>query len=350
MASEKCQVLLYTSYLHIIGGIETFVYNFVDLMKDTYDIVLMSKTALPPETARKLKEKVRVIQGIRNIECETLIMIRKTDAIPPGVTYKKSVRMCHAMKTKPDSEILLDCDEVMFVSEAAKESFGMNGTVIHNPLQKTKEEALILVSATRIPAKDKGENKDRMLQLARMLEAAGIRYLWFNFSDAPLQGAPKGLVNVGAIQDVQPFIARADYLVQLSDHEGFCYTIIEALTNGTAVICTPFETTKELGVEDGVNGYVVPFDMSFNVRQLLNVPKFEYTYDNRDIVKAWKKILGKKKASEYKPPEHEKEIPVRILRTYKDIWLDKKVLPGEVYMMPAYRVETLTQKRCVEVI
>ena len=46
---------------------------------------------------------------------------------------------------------------------------------------------------------------------------------------------------------------------------------------------TPFESIKDLGVEDGVNGYVVPFDMDFDVNKLRKVPKFSYEYDNDKI-------------------------------------------------------------------
>ena len=346
----RAQIVLYSSYLHTIGGIETFVYSFLDIMKG-YDIAVYVPQ-MPFDVQHRLSQKAQVIRG-GLVECETLIMARMNDPIPYGVTYERSIRMCHAVKAKPDWSIRQDCNEIVNVSEASKRSFGdmaKNAHVIHNPLIKTDKKALLLVSATRIPARDKGLNTDRMLTLAKMLDASGIPFLWFNFSDQPLQNAPKGLVNVGTFAEVQPYIAKADYLVQLSDNEGFCYSLVEALSNGTAVICTPFETTAELGVIDGLNGYIVPFDMNFDVHRLLDVPTFEYTYDNKAILKEWKKLLGKLKKKPTPAAISTEQVPVRVIRSYLDLVLNKRLTPGMVLTMQKDRAEYVASKGFIEVL
>lgn len=337
MDKNHVQVLLYTSYLHIIGGIETFVYNFVDLMSPYYDIGLYCPH-IPSKTAAKLSLKIPIFRSNKKITCDTLIMIRIMDDIPENITYKHSIRMCHACRSNPSWKILQDCDKVVHVSEASKKSFQTDGDVIYNPLLPQDKKAMIFVSATRIPAKDKGRNAERMIRLAEMLNENEIQFLWFNFSDIPLHNAPKGFVNVGVFENMRPYIKRADYLVQLSDQEGFGYTIIEALTSGTAVICTPFETIKELGVIDGKNGYVIPFDMSFDVTKLLKIPKFKYTYSNDDIVNKWMNLLGDA------VPTHEyirddSMVFVEVLREYRDIEYDKVLHPGEVVEMTKERAE-----------
>ena len=346
----EAQIVLYTSYLHTIGGIETFVYSFLDMMAG-YDIAVYCPT-MPMDVERRLKKKSTVLRG-GYADCKTLVMARMGDPIPGTIKYEHSIRMCHAVKAKPDWSIRQDCDEIVNVSEASKASFGdmaKDAHVIHNPFIKTDKKALLLVSATRIPAKDKGLNTDRMLTLAKMLEASDIPFLWFNFSDQPLPNAPKGLINVGTFAEVQPYIARADYLVQLSDNEGFCYSLVEALANGTAVICTPFATTKELGVVDGVNGYVVPFDMKFDVHRLLDVPVFEYTYDNKDIMKAWKKLFGKMKKKPKQVVVPEEAVTIRVIRRYLDLDLDRRLNPGEVLQMPRSRAEYVASKGFIEVL
>lgn len=337
------QIVLYTSYLHIIGGIETFVINFLDLMKDDYDIAVICPK-LPPEMVERVKARATLYQRNESVTCDTLIMIRMMDQKPRNILYTKSIRMCHACKTKPSWYIIQDCDAIVHVSEASKTSFQSEGDVIYNPLIKTSKKALILVSATRIPALDKGKNADRMLKLAKMLNDANIPYLWFNFSDAPLQNAPKGFMNVGTFQDLQPYIAKADYLVQLSDHEGFGLSVLEALLNQTAVICTPFETTKELGVIDGVNGYIVPFNMQFDVNKLLDVPVFEYSWDNEAIKKKWSRLLKAKPKS--------KKIPrgmamVEVIRPYNDLQLNKHLRTGYQFAVTKDRAEELIAKELV---
>lgn len=350
MDTKNVQVLLYTSYLHIIGGIETFVLNYVELIGQHYSIgVLCPK--LPGRMQNMIRKKCKLFTEKEPISCDTLIMIRMMDLKPEYVTAKKSIRMCHACKSEPDWYIRGDCDEIVNVSEASLKSFGNAGRVIYNPLIKSEKKALIFVSATRIPALDKGKNADRMLKLADMLNNKGIPFLWFNFSDIPLNDAPKGFVNIGVFHDLQPLIARADYLVQLSDHEGFGYSVLEALLNKTAVICTPFETTKELGVIDGVNGYIIPFDLQFDVTKLLKVPEFDFEYDNESIVKKWKSLLGKAKPfTKYVAPADTDICTVKALRDYQDIVLKRVIRKGTEFNVTSLRAQDLVEKNLCRII
>ena len=327
---NHCQVLFYTSYLHVIGGIETFMMSITELLGGHYDLGIYCQR-LSPEMRVELSAKCPVWTSDEPISCDTLVMVRMNDSIPKNVTYNHSIRMCHACKLNPEWKVLDDCDRIVHVSQASKKTFGTKkADVILNPVIKTKDRAIMLVSATRIPAPDKGKNADRMLRLARMLEKSEIPYIWLNFSDHPLQKPPKGFVNMGPVQNLQPYISKADYLVQLSDQEGFGYSVAEALINHTAVIVTPFETTRELMVVDGFNGYVVPYNMDFDVRRLLNVPDdFDYNYDNDMILHQWIEILGKTKPrATYKP---ENIVRCRVIRKYDDLFFEKTMHEGDTF-------------------
>ena len=338
-------VILYTSYLHCIGGIETFILNYLDVMGKYYKIGVCCPR-VDEKMVGRIKEKATLYENREKVSCNTLIMIRFGDEIPPYISYTKSIRMCHATKSQISWYIRPDCDKVIHVSEASKESFESDGDVILNPIVKSDKKAIVLVSATRIPAMDKGKNAERILKLAKMLNSAKIPFLWFNFSDQPLQNAPKGFFNVGTYEDCQPYIAKADYLVQLSDYEGFGYSVVEALINNTAVICTPFETTKEIGVVDGENGYIIPFDFEdYDVTQFLNVPKFEYHYNNTEIANKWKKLINKK--SFRKKVKGECAL-VRVKIPYLDIALNRTLQPYQILEMPMDRVELLVGKGFVE--
>ena len=61
--------------------------------------------------------------------------------------------------------------------------------------------------------------------------------------------------------DIRDYIADADYLVQLSDTEAFSYSILESLCLGTPVIITPIPSSIEMGVKNGINGYILDFSM-----------------------------------------------------------------------------------------
>lgn len=338
MSAKHVQVAIYTSYLHIVGGIETYILNFTDLMKSDFEMVVVCPR-LPEEMEKRIP--VPVIKSQEPISCDTLIMIRMMDPIPKHITYQKSIRMCHAMKSNPSWRILQDCDKVVHVSKASKTSFQSSGEVIYNPLSYSEKKSLLLVSATRIPALDKGKNAERMLKLAKMLNDKEIPFLWFNFSDAPLQNAPKGFVNVGHFAELQPYIKRADYLVQLSDHEGFGYSVLEALMVGTAVICTPFETTKELGVVDGKNGYIIPYDLNFAVEKLLTVPEFSYTYDNDKIKTKWTKLLKSKPRPKSKTRNPHDLVMVRVAMSYHDLHLNRYLNRNQCVQMTRERAEYL---------
>ena len=338
---KHVQVLIYTSYLHIIGGIETFITSFIELMSPYYDIGVCCPT-LPDEMVMRIASKAPLYRDPEGLSCDTLIMIRIMDNIPKGITYNKAVRTVHCCRSNEGWVIKDDCHDVIHVSKASKKSWESEGDVIGNPVLKKDNDCLLLVSATRIPALDKGRNADRMLKLARMLQSAEIPFLWFNFSDKPIQNAPKGMVNVGTFQDLQPYIKRADYLVQLSDQEGFGYSVAEALINNTAVIVTPYDAAYELKIKDGVNGYMIPFDMRFDVKKLLKVPKFKYEYDNKSIVDKWTKILGKTKPTHWYEPEN--IIEVEVIRKYDDLLFNRTMRPGERFKVFESRGQQLVNE------
>lgn len=335
----QTQVVLYIGYLHVIGGIENFIYNFVLQMHKLYDITLVVDT-ISDEQFSRIAKFIRVVQKPQTpIVCNTLIMLRILDERPTFIEAKKCVRMVHACRTNPKWSIPTDSDIVVHCSTASKDSFGSDGIVIHNPFYTEKKKALFLISATRIPAPDKGKNEWRMIKLAKMLNDADIPFIWLNFSEGKIEDPPRGFYNVGVEMDIQPYIAKADYLVQLSDSEGYSYSVLEALTNNTAVICTPFQSAPESGVIDGKNGYIVPFDMSFDVKRLMKVPKFKDDHSNDEIIASWKEILGDSKPTHSYDPQV--KVRIRAKREYTDTQFNRLIAPGEIYEVSLIRANKI---------
>lgn len=338
----KTQVVVYVAAEHEIGGIETFTYNFCKHMSKYYDIAVLYDAKFDQAQMARLLQIVPVIKGDGNtIICDTAINTRIVKDIPKYVKAKKTIQMSHTCKMDLFGQLHVPegKDLTIFVSEVAAKTFGdeiKDYQVIHNLTDPHDcQKALILVSATR-PTPEKGLK--RMLKLGKMLENAKIPYIWFYFSLERIPNAPSSMVYMKPTLDILPFIKMADYLVQLSDSEAFGYSIIEALEVGTAIITTPLDVLAELGIEEGKYGYIVPFEVDdFDCNKLLEVPEFDFKYNNAKIVKKWRKILGNTKPTrKYKPKE---SVTVRILKNYHDIVLNRLLKADETVEMPPNRAD-----------
>lgn len=346
------QVVLYIHQTNIIGGIETFILNFAKIMSKFYDITFVVNVC-PDTLVAKIAQYIRVIKGQPNktIICDTLIMLRILDTKPENIKAKQSIQMCHACRTNPQWHIPQDSDCIVNVSESSKVSFGeesKDAVVIHNLIDVKPRKTLFLMSATRMPAPDKGQYEIRIRRLCEMLDEADIPFIWLNFSEGKLSDAPIGFYNVGLSDCIQDYMQKADYIVQLSDSEAFSYTILEALTINKPVIVTPFPSTADMGIKSGINGYIVPFNMDFDVKMLLDIPQFEYEYDVEKIADQWKKLLGKSSPeNDYHP---QPMVRVRVTQTYRDIAMNLELKRGLILNMTKERAETVAKRGFLEIL
>lgn len=318
--SIKTDIVIYSSKIIEVSGIGSFVYNFCKKMHKTYDI-----TILYDDMNRKQIERImpyaRVMKNKSDIkvQCKTLIVNSVLDKIPHNVIYEQSVQMVHACSDIKQVSIPGDRDRIVYVSDVAKDSWNVNGDVIHNMvLPEQRENPLLLVSASRFDTPEKGQK--RMVKLANLMNQKGIPYVWIYFSNSVISGCPANLVKASPTMDIRGFIKKADYLVQLSDSEGFCYSIVEALSEGVPVITTPLPVLKELGVNDN-NSYIVPFDIpdDYDVEKFFKDQKrkFKYVYDNDVIKKKWDDVLNNIPEKQY--------VKVKILQSYHDIKIGREL-------------------------
>ena len=70
---------------------------------------------------------------------------------------------------------------------------------------------------------------------------------------------PNGVLWLGRRNDVPALLGKADMLVLSSDHEGCPNVVLEAMAVRRPVVTTPAGDAGDV-VEEGVSGYVVPFD------------------------------------------------------------------------------------------
>lgn len=338
----RTQVIIWKHFLITVGGIETWIYNFCNEMREYYDIIVLYDKIDPAQLIR-LSKIVRCVQNNPNqrYTCDTFIINQLNDELPENVTAKHRIRLTHTCRIV-DFKLLTvpkDCDHNFYVSETARDTFGETGEVILNmPGTPPNEKALFLLSATRLTP-EKGW--DRMVKLAELLSNAKMPFVWMVFTADRTHKYPPNIIRMDATLDIYPYLRLADYVVQLSDTEAFCYTIQEALQVGTPVIATPLPILKEFGVADGKNGYIVPFDMQdIDVQKFRKIPKVKYNDHKEDIISQWREVLGDT------VPKHDYSYDdsyeqVICTRRYRDVVLNRSMTPGETQMVTRERANSL---------
>jgi glycosyltransferase involved in cell wall biosynthesis len=332
----KTQVLFYQKAVGPIGGIETSIYERLKALKDKYDILFVYKDG-DPKQLNRYRQLVRCMRFTgQQFECNKYISCSAYDNIADNVIsldnfYAQEIHadykaMGWKYKKHPKTNIHIA------VSEIARKSFlelNPNETceVVYNLLNiEPTMEVLRLVSATRL-SKEKGY--ERMKMFAKELNKKGIPFEWTVFTTDLCNEDIDGFVFRKARFDVRNFIADADYLVQLSDTESWCYTLAEALELGTPVITTDMPVLKELGVIDKENGFVLPFDMSnMRVEEIYNAHLKGFKYTKRDNPKQIMKLLGDMRKQDNYIFEEQKEWLVRPLLHYFDNVEQKQMTRG----------------------
>lgn len=340
----KTQVVIWTHETFEIGGIETYIYQFCKIMSQYKNIMVLYDRM----DYRQIERITPYAECKKNdgkpIECDVLIVNRIIDEMPGNVIAKKTVQMVHGVKHS-NYHVPQDKDIIVSVSDAVKESFEeetKDSVVIKNMLEieQPKEKPILIVSTTRIDCADKGLN--RMIKLAELMKEQGVKYIWLLFTNAELpRNAPKEMIRMDATLDIEPWISKADYICQLSDHEAFCYSIAESLCLNTPIIATPLDVLKEFGFKEGKHGYTVPFDITeYNTRKFLKVPQFEYSFSNDESIKGWLELLGKAKPKKkYEPP---KNVWIIAQMDYFDNALNRNINAGERYLVSEARAEVIT--------
>lgn len=326
--------IYYFYYLSDIGGTETFLYQLARKYKD-FDLTIVYRYGDERQIAR-LKQYVRCVKFQEQpIKCKRAFFNYGIDIIDK-VEAEDYCFVIHAdyedqkkrgQLTKiPDHPKL---NRFIAVSQRAADGFhavtGKKVEVCYNPFTIDKpKKVLRLISATRLSI-EKG--KDRMIKLMELLDKAGIAYIWTIFTNDKNVIEHPNVCYMKPRLDILDYIADADYLVQLSDNEGFCYSVVEALTQDVPVIVTPCPVFEEIGLVDGVNCYKIPFDMKdYDVKKLLNIPK---NFNYRPPADRWNELLLDAPSTW----EREKHLKYKVKAT--SVYSEKHISDGELGRIPA---------------
>lgn len=332
--------IFYFQHINAIGGIETFFYNLAQKYSK-WDITIYYRTGDINQINRLAKlVRVKQYQDGEIIECDKAFFNFNLDIIN-NVKAKEYIQIAHgdykAMGIQPN--ISDKITKYLGVSEQVcrtyEEITGYKTQLVYNPIVVDKPKRVLhLLSATRL-TKEKG--RERIEKMIRALDDAKIPWEWHIYTDDTDKILHDNVVYRRPSYNIIDYIADADYLVQLSDNEGYCYSVVEALTVGTPVIVTECPVFYELGVETGKNGFVLPFSMqNIPVMEIYESDlKFEYT-PKKDT---WNKHLARGKSTYTK--EQETIVRVKITRPYFDIPMQRTVSDGEILTVSKPRAEML---------
>ena len=342
--------IFYFYYINQIGGIETFFYYLAKTHKD-WDITIYYRSG-DINQIKRLKQYVRCVQYKgQHIVCDKAFFNFNTDIID-NVEAKEYGLILHGdyetmvkQKQLKISELPINekIDQYYGVSQLVCDSFerltGIKPKLVYNPIAIDEPRKMLrLISATRL-TKEKG--RDRILKLGEMLNNANIPYQWLIFTNDGRDFDNNNIILMKPRLDIINYIADADYLVQLSDNEGYCYSIIESLLVGTPVIATDLPVLKELGVNKS-NSFILDFDLKdVPIDEIYN-SKLEFKYTPKKS--NWDSILEKGKST------YQEELEKRYLVEALEIYELNRVVDNELGRIPKTGEQFIVDKERLEVL
>ena len=354
MKQKQKTIMIYQYHLCQIGGVETFLYNWCEQLRNYYNIIVLYFSGDSYQINR-LSNLVTLMHYDKNktYTCDIFVRNSVWGTVPDNVISKDNryLEIRHAdYKWLLERGVLYDqyhpsskTNEVIgcaeHVSRKSKEILHDNPTTILNILGNKHPRKLRLISCMRIDP-EKGWN--RMVKMAKTMHKAGIDFVWDIYTNNAQKTRIREFVFHPQTFEIWDELSRADYCVLLSNAEGCPYTVLEALQYQVPCIVTDIDGCREL-IKDGVNGYIVPLDMNFDINIIKKIPKCP-EYDNKAKEK-WIDYLGDAVYIE-KPLRNEKTIYVEALRTYQELNLKDGELneipePGRRWWISEKRLERL---------
>lgn len=290
------KIIIYTAGLLGKTGIYTWIRNFCINMRKDFAIAIMCQTFENSILEDLMQYAVcDIYDKDRQYECDIYLHNYQDNDFKANINAERRFIVLHCDYAKyGHSGAFEGHTKYITVSEDSaqgmKAVYGIDCTAIEPFLAEHKPKRVYrFVSATRI---HRTKGWDRMMQFCQMLTERDIRFQWLLFTDGKVKPMPYvGFLNMGAQPNeiVRDYMADADYVVQLSDHEGFCYSVHEALSVGTPCLVTDIPVFRNV-VINGYNGYRLPLDMdNIPLDAILNcVPTdFNYRLKNDEIRQQW---------------------------------------------------------------
>jgi glycosyltransferase involved in cell wall biosynthesis len=278
------------------NGYISWLNNIGRCFKDKYDICILYDN-MPDKTYEMLSEQFKVIHYKRDINyvCDVFISTYTSFYYPKNIFILESSNLFIHGNVRAYDYVETFSDDIytnyIAVSKlAAEKAVGCfprdDIKSIMNPFKMDKKllkPHLRLTSAFRYTEE---KRPDRIELVGRLLDELDIPYTWNVFTDRKENtNESNGLIFRNRTYNPLPYINDCDYFVLLSDTEAMPYCIIEALACNTKVVVTPLEAYNELGIKDGENGIIIPFEYfeEENIEKLKGILQKMYKEKDKKI-------------------------------------------------------------------
>lgn len=335
--------VLYYPRINVVGGIETYCYEMGLKYGGDCDITLLYVDG-DAGMIEKIAETCRVIRYHKSDEifCDTFIL-NYYDSIIDHVHAKEVIQIFHAdyaarnMQIFPDGRVTkrFGVSDNTTNGILAKYDYVKDIVTMYNPYTPKKpRKVLKLVSTTRL-SYEKGY--ERMVRFAAAMDAAQVPYHWLVFTDADVKFDSPNVSVLPTRHDILDFVADADYLVQLSDTEGYSYSILESLCAGTPVISTDIPVIGEQGVVNGVTGFILPMDLSEIPVEAICRGLEPFTFSPPDC--RYGEVLSRTRIDV--PRELPETVRIMAIQNYFDAELGRNCEKGEARIVAKERAKAL---------
>lgn len=303
------RILIHQKYCYKIGGIETANRAIAETFKDRNIVFVFGSGDEAQIKALGKYHDVIIDDGHDTYDCDVAIFTNydSAPAIMDRIRARKVYQQIHAdfenLRKMPEWSHFVwhpnpRVDKVLAVSETAAKAlhsaYNVDSVVVPNILPSEPEQPLVLIALTRATP-EKGV--DRLVKLLKRLDASEKDYVLFMCASEEqakdgdqiyLRENPR-VIHVKPTPYSRALLRAADYLVQLSYNESYCYSVREALQAGVPCLVSDIPELRKL-ITDGKNGFIYSDD--FDIEKLWTKPK--PARRSEKVSPLWKEVLDGK--------------------------------------------------------
>ena len=350
--------IIYFGSLHVIGGIETWLYNLSQLYADR-DVLVLVKQGTQSQIDRIAKNfRIKLWKG-ENYSCEKLFVCFNKEIISHVEADRKYLvlhgdyedmvnRKQLTMANLPFDERI---DEYIGVSQQVCDAWehltGIKATLCYNPVVVDEPRRTVrLLSAQRM-SKEKGFDRIKALsyKLDDYCRKNNVSYMWDIYTDKERPFVTNNIYYKNPRLDIQKFYKAYDYFVLLSDNEGYCYSVVENLVQGVPCIVTDIPVFKELGLNDA-NSIKLDMNLANMDEVIMKIFNSNLKFDYTPPKDRWGDIFSEKESNYTYEGGNEMTHTVIALDTYQkhkiiDQTYGRIMYEGETFEVTDERLDIL---------